>query len=171
MIPGLAGIVGFSGEASAPPPVTLGNILVPTTNVSASANFQQGTAFQASVNFTATRFFITGPFTGTSSFTFRCCIYACTSATVWSGALLGQTAPASNFANLEQKELALLASVSIVSGNWYALCIQPDSPGGTIGCTAGNGRAFSDTYSDGAAATAGASFANAASLSCIYISS
>lgn len=150
--------------------ITLGNTLVATTGASLAGDFQQGIGVQASQSFTATKFALRGSGTA-SSINYRCCVYAATSATVWSGALLGQTAAQSSLGVNELREIPLLASISIVSGNWYALCIQPSAGGIVQGSTTGNSQAFFDAYSDGPAATAGASFANAVSLQCLYISS
>lgn len=164
-----------AGGGGGGPAIVLGNTLAPATNVSVVANFQQGTAFLASESFTATKMGIYGPFTGTFSCNFRLCIYEVGSDTVWNsggmGALVGQTAVQTGLGNLEFREIPLLASANIVAGRRYVPSIQPDSPGGSIGAHNGGGRAFSDSYADGPAATAGASFSNASSLSCIYISS
>jgi hypothetical protein len=71
------------------------------------------------------------------------------SSTVIGGALLGKTADQSGVA-AGLNTFSLLAPISIVAGNWYALMVH----GGTLsGGTASNGtvtdRWFSDTYSDG----------------------
>ncbi len=155
---------------AAVPVVTLGNVLVDTNGAALGGDFQQGVAWQASVSFTATKFGLRGS-GASSSIDYRCCVYAATDLTNWNGALLGQTAVQNSLGVHELREIPLLASISVVSGNWYALCIQPSAGGITQGTTVGASRAFADTYSDGAAATAGASFANAATLQCLYISS
>lgn len=173
MLPGLAGLVGFSGEA-APAVFTLGNTAVELGNLSTGSEVQNGAAWQAAQSFTAIRFFIRGRFSGgASTFNFRLCIYAATSQTVWSGALLGQTNAATGINQNELKEMALQSPVNIVSGNWYALTIQAESPGALMGTTgAGQGdRFFSDAYANGPAATASASALNSGSTRCLYISS
>jgi hypothetical protein len=120
----------------------------------------QGTAFQASASGTVNYLTILGSSAASSSVNYRLVIYAATSATVISGAKLGETAVQSSLGVSETKKVALLAPVTITSGQWYYLSVLPS---GSMSCaknTANAGRFFGDTYSDGAVDPAPASSSN-----------
>lgn len=166
-------VVATVHAGAAVTPITLGNSnTTANTNLSASQNTQQGAAWQAGSSGTLNFITVSGPTTTNQTCNFRMCIYACTSQTVWSGALLGQTAPESGINANEVRKVALLAPVSITSGNWYAITIQPDTPGFTMGARSGGqgDRFFSDTYSDGALGTAAASALNTTDTRCLLAS-
>jgi len=90
---------------------------------------------------------------------FRMAIYAATTATSW-GSKLGETVPSSGLAAGTTSKLALLAPVPVVAGQRYALVIHIGAAStmryATLSTTGGSFCRFTDTYSDGAAATAGA---------------
>lgn len=158
------------------PPATLGNSATPDSNHGLNADWQHGQAYQATSSFTATRIFLHGDPGSSATFNYRLCIYAATSETVWSGALLGQTAEQTSLGTNELHQAALLAPVSIVAGNWYALTVQSSTGSGSGpyagGLSGGSSRFFTDTYSDGAASTAGASSLNSPIRSiCIFAAS
>jgi hypothetical protein len=164
---------GAAEPAAAAAPITLGNTsTTPNGNLSASQNVQQGAAWQAASSGTLNYITISGPTTTDQTQNFRLCIYACTSQTVWSGALLGQTADQTFLGANAINKIALLAPVSVVSGNWYAVTIQPDTGGLTMGTRVGGqgDRFFADTYSDGALGTAGASALNSTDTRCLLAS-
>lgn len=150
----------------------LGNNAAATGNVSLSSGFMQGPTFVASASFTATKFFIRGH--GTTSYTepYRLCVYGpLPSSTNWTNApLVGQTADQASLNTGELKEIASLAGMTIASGSTYAICVHMGGAGMAHASNGGSGRAFGDTYADGPVALAAASFANAASQSCIWIS-
>ena len=166
-------IVGsFRFGASGPPPGTL--LAGATTGNGANAGtispgFQMGSAFQAVASGMANTIHVLGSTANASTANFRLCIYDATSQTVWSGALLGNTAPVANLGVDEVKDVPLLSPVPVVAGNWYALTVQPDanvflaSPGNV------DERYFSDAYADGPMSTAGASGLNSPSGCCIWI--
>lgn len=145
--------------------IYIGNMRAQTGNRSATGNFQDGTAYQAEHSFTAHRMFIRGSNFAGDICDFLMCIYEVTDLTNWlNGPLRGQTVSAASLAQNELKELALVAPVNIVLGNWYALTVLPNAPGITVGSSvaiAGGLRAFADGYGDGPAANASASFENA----------
>jgi hypothetical protein len=167
VIPGLVGIAGMVAGASGPAPGTLlvGRTTGNGTNVGCSVtNFMIGSAFQASASGIANSMFIRGQTGASSAVDHRLVIYAATSETVWSGAKLGETAVVNGLGINEVKQYALLSPVTIVAGNWYALCVHGN---GNFACQAvtdpqPGGRFFADTFADGAAATAGASGLNSA---------
>lgn len=151
--------------------IILGNQAAVSGGQSASADIMAGAAYQATKSGVVNSMTIRGSPSTTSSCNFRMAIYAATSQTVWSGALLGQTAVGNGLGLSETKRLALLAPVNIVAGNWYALCIQADPPGMDTGENGGYGdRYFADAYSDGPDATAGASAVNSGQQRCIFAS-
>jgi hypothetical protein len=158
---------------SPPPTITLGNTDVAAAGLSVSADTQQGFGVQAAQSFTGTRMFLRGSVaSGLQTFNYRLCIYAATSATVWSGLLLGQTDIVSSLDQDETKELALLSPVNFVLSSWYALTIQAAAPGGLMGRSAASpfgDRFFADAFTDGPAATAGASGLNSGSTRCMYV--
>lgn len=142
------------------------------TNLSAAQDNQQGAAWQASVSGTLNYISIAGHQSNDYTTNYRLCIYAATNQTTWSGALLGETAVQSVLNHGTVVKAALLSPVSITAGNWYAITVQPDAPGMACGATSGGqgDRFFGDTYSDGAAGTAGASAFNASDTRCIFAS-
>lgn len=144
----------------------------PTTNTGLSGDFQLGSGFLAGLSGTANNLVIMGGSGGANpSLVYRLCIYAASSATVWSGSLLGKTADITGLGLSEVKSIPLLVPVPIVSGQWYALTIQCSSAasGSTAsGSTGANDRFFSDAFSDGPLATAGASGLNATAGRIIY---
>lgn len=158
--------------ASADAGITLGNTnTTHNTNISAAANNQVGNAYQASVSGTLNYITVIGSSALAYSTNYRMCIYAATSQTVWSGAKLGETAVQNSLGINEVKKVALLAPVSVVAGNWYAITFQAETTMANGAQTFGLGdRFFADTYSDGALATALASGANSANTRMIYAS-
>jgi hypothetical protein len=151
--------------------ILVGNQGVRTANTNANpSGFSFGSAFQAVASGPANTMVLLGPDTGGGlSTNHRLVIYAATSQTVWNGAKLGETAvSATTPTALQLKQYALLAPVTIVSGNWYALCIHPDGQVPTSGNGNSDQRAFADAYADGSAATAGASFLNSTTAFVIY---
>lgn len=167
------GEIGLAGAAASGPPITLGNAnTTPNTNLSASQNTQQGAAWQAASSGALNFITISGPTTTNQTCNYRLCIYACTSQTVWSGVLLGSTLVQTGINANEIRKVALQATVNVTAGNWYAITVQPDVPGFTMGARSGGqgDRFFSDTYSDGALTTAGASGLNTTDTRCLLAS-
>lgn len=159
--------------AGAAAPITLGNATTTAnTNLSASANNHAGAAWQAVASGVLNFITISGPTTTDQTRNFRLCIYACTNQTSWGGALLGQTAQQTFLAANAVNKIALLAPVNVVLGSWYAITIQSDTGGLTMGARLGGqgDRFFADTYSDGALATALASGLNTTDTRCLLAS-
>lgn len=158
--------------AGGPPAGTflVGNNAAQTTNTGAFGDIQQGIGAQASVSGTANSIVIIG--SSAASFPtamFRCCVYAATSATVWSGALLGKTADITGIGTSEVKSIPLIAPVSIVSGNWYALTVHCRDNISNQSNGSFADRFFSDTFSDGPLNPASASGANSPNGRIIYL--
>lgn len=156
--------------------ITLGNTQAATAGINASANNQVGAAYLAGADGTLNYITILGNTSTDYTTNYRLCIYAATSETVWSGALLGETAVQSVLNHNSSVKAALISSVSITAGNWYAITIQTETTlsTGTIGAAGAGANAdrfFADTYSNGALATALASAANSGNSRCIYASS
>lgn len=137
----------------------LGDMSAPDINHGVNADWQIGKAFQATFTDTVTKMFIHGDPSADHTFNYRLCIYAATSLSVWSGALLGNTADQTNLLQNELRSINLVSPVSIASGNWYALTIHGDSSSALVGAlnVTDTSRFFTDTFSDGPAATASAS--------------
>ncbi len=152
-----------------PPGIYLfGNTGSIDANSFASGNDQCGVAFQASSDAVVKSIVIKGNTGSSSSINYYVCIYAATSETVWSGALLGNSAIQNGLGISEVKSIPLISPVSVTSGNWYALTTLAES-NMSVGMTFGGAsRFFSDTYSDGPAATAGASGFNVGRTQCVY---
>lgn len=102
----------------------------------------------------------------------RLCIYNATSNTVWSGALLGQTADQVGLALDTVVSVPLITPVPVIGGQYYALTIHTGT-GATIS-TRGvdiptiTDRWFTDTYSDGPIDPAPASSFNSPNGRIIY---
>lgn len=143
------------GGGGGEPPITLG---ATTGDLGANynANFMQGKAVQATENGTLYYLNFKGAADEATANNFRGVIYAATSATAW-GAKLAETAQQTGMGINETKKVALNTPVTIVAGNWYALCIHPGGGSTRLLRIGGqNGRFFSDNYADGSADPAGA---------------
>lgn len=149
--------------------ITIGNTVARTGNLATGANNQIGVAWQATQSGTVNFITIVGHGSSATSVNYRLCIYAATSLTAW-GALLGQTADQNGLGIAEVKKVALQAPVSIVAGNWYAITVQTAASMPAGSSNGGQDRFFADTYSDGAAATAGATDLFSTGAHCIYAS-
>jgi hypothetical protein len=149
-------------------PITVGNNAAATADYSIAADFIHGNSFQAASSGTLNTVHVRGHSVTDFTINYRLAVYAASSATVWSGAKLGETAQQTTLNHGEDKVVALTAPVSVTSGQWYAIVLHA---GGAMGCGASSGttRAGADTYSDGSGTPAAASFQNSASVStCIW---
>jgi hypothetical protein len=151
----------------------LGANNAPTANTGLAGDFQLGSGFQATVSGTANNIVIMGSTAAANpTLVFRLCVWAATSVTVWSGALLGKTADQTGLGQNQILSIPLIAPVSIVNGSFYALtihCSSAASGSTAAGGTGANDRFVGDTFSDGPASPIGASGLNAAAGRIIYL--
>lgn len=142
-------------------PVSFG-LTIGNTNANIGSGFTSGSTWAAdatgTVNFLTVLYGTSGPYGGN----FRLVIYAASSPTTW-GAKLAETAAQSGINANQAKKVALLSPLNVVAGTLYALCVQTDNNFGVRADTGQTCRYFSDSYGDGAAASAGglSSFAGA----------
>jgi hypothetical protein len=129
-------------------PITLGSAGPGDHDNTQGANFMQGATFQATESGTVNYLNILGPTDIASSVNYILALYDAASSTVWSGALIGRTAPTNGLGISESKKIVMLAPASIVAGNWYGLGILPAASMKTRTFVSG-GRYFSDSYASG----------------------
>jgi hypothetical protein len=110
--------LGFQSVA-----LILGNNGARDQDYNLTVDFAQGYGFQAPSSGTLNTMHILGHGTNDYTANYRLVIYAATSATVWSGAKLGETAQLTSLNANEDKSAALLVPVAITSGNWYAILL------------------------------------------------
>ena len=156
MIPGMTGIGGLiAAAAGGGAPFIVGQSTGTSSPGGLVANRMIGSAFTVPQTGILDTMHITNANAFAGSGDWRLVIYAATSATVW-GAKLAETAVSNGIGLGATVSLPLISPLAVTAGDLIAICLH--NAGGMRVATlnvAGGNRAFVDTFSDGAMATAG----------------